>query len=144
MCCTHKGSPCTRVFCFRYLLSHITELGSIASETVAALNLLTQEPSVLLLDHSTPTLIALQQMHEQGISAAAIQAPGNSMVANLSMSDLRYCLCCIDLRQKHVVSPQHVRSEILCCAALIAQRVIVICKVFQLLALKAKQAVLCP
>ena len=83
------SSKVMKVACFRYLLLHIRELGFIANQTVAALDLLTQEPSVLVLDHSTPTLIALQQMHEQGISAAAIQAPGNSMVANLSMSDLR-------------------------------------------------------
>lgn len=76
----------------RFLLTHIKELGYIANESVAALDLLAQEPCVLLLDHSTPTLIALQQMREQGISAAAIEAPGNSLIANLSMSDLRCCL----------------------------------------------------
>ena len=78
---------------FRFLLTHIKELGYIASESVASLDLLAQEPCVLLLDHSTPTLIALQQMREQGSSAAAIEAPGNSLIANLSMSDLRCCLC---------------------------------------------------
>lgn len=73
----------------RFLLQHILELGYIADETVEALGLLADKSSVLLLDHGTPTLIAFQKMLDKGMSGAAIQASGDQMIANLSISDLR-------------------------------------------------------
>lgn len=45
--------------------------------------------SVLMLDHSMPTILAFQQMYARGMTGAAVKATGNQMIANLSMSDLR-------------------------------------------------------
>ena len=73
----------------RFLLLHVRELGYIAMETVEALGLLANGASALVLDHAIPTLIAFQQMLAKGMTAAAIKAEGDPIIANLSISDLR-------------------------------------------------------
>lgn len=45
--------------------------------------------SVLLLDHSMPTILAFQEMYARGMTGAAVKAEGHQMIANLSISDLR-------------------------------------------------------
>lgn len=75
---------------FRFLWQHIAELGYIADESLDSLGLLVDKQSVLLLDHSMPTILAFQQMHARGMTGAAVKAEGNQMIANLSISDLRY------------------------------------------------------
>ena len=65
------------------------ELGYIATETVKALGLLTDSASALVLDHATPTLIAFQKMLAKGMTAAAIKAEDDPIIANVSISDLR-------------------------------------------------------
>ncbi|KAL3136956.1 hypothetical protein ABBQ32_006560 [Trebouxia sp. C0010 RCD-2024] len=75
----------------RFLWQHIAELGYIADESLDSLGLLMGKQSVLMLDHSMPTILAFQQMYARGMTGAAVKATGNQMIANLSMSDLR-CL----------------------------------------------------
>lgn len=75
---------------FRFLWQHIAELGYIADESLDSLGLLVDKQSVLLLDHSMPTILAFQQMYAKGVTGAAVKAEGNQMIANLSISDLRY------------------------------------------------------
>lgn len=75
----------------RFLMQHIAELGYIADESLDSLGLLVGKESVLMLDHSMPTILAFQEMYARGMTGAAVKATGNQMIANLSISDLR-CL----------------------------------------------------
>ncbi len=77
------------VIACRFLLQHVADLGYIADESLDSLGLLADKSSVLVLDHSVPTLVAFQRMYENGMAGAAIKAEGDQMIANLSISDVR-------------------------------------------------------
>ena len=94
-------SPLT-LTAFRFLWQHVAELGYIADESLDSLGLLVGKQSVLMLDHSMPTILAFQKMYARGMTGAAVKATGNQMIANLSISDLRLAYlaqshgtCCI-------------------------------------------------
>ena len=97
MCQVHAVGKKIKIFvhmtlmlaAFRFLWQHIAELGYIADESLDCLGLLVDKQSVLLLDHSMPTILAFQQMYARGVTGAAVKAEGNQMIANLSISDLR-------------------------------------------------------
>eukprot|EP00891_Asterochloris_glomerata_P005954 jgi/Astpho2/5954/Aster-x0699 len=73
----------------RFLLLNINQLGVAAATSIQKLGLLEGKPEVLCVDPHTPTLLAYKQMLRAGVSGAAVKANGNSMIANLSISDLR-------------------------------------------------------
>lgn len=97
---------------FRFLWQHIAELGYIADESLDSLGLLVGKQSVLMLDHSMPTILAFQQMYARGMTGAAVKATGNQMIANLSISDLRLASMASGLHGTSAcsVSASHVRA----------------------------------
>ena len=64
-------------------------LSQAAQPEAPCAGLLSSSLQVLCVDPHTPTLLAYKQMLNAGVSGAAVKANGNSMIANLSISDLR-------------------------------------------------------
>jgi hypothetical protein len=74
----------------RFLLRNRARLGSLADASISDLGLLTGKPPVKTVDPHTPTLLALRDMLDAGVSGAAVCLPASGeMIANLSVSDVR-------------------------------------------------------
>ena len=70
-------------------LVQVPEQTGPATSTLSRLVELPPQLQVLCVDPHTPTLLAYKQMLRAGVSGGAVKANGNSMIANLSISDLR-------------------------------------------------------
>ncbi|KDD76450.1 hypothetical protein H632_c222p2, partial [Helicosporidium sp. ATCC 50920] len=71
----------------RFLLAHVDELGDAADASVAQLGLV--GGPVVAVDAHCPTLMAYAALAERHLSGGPVLAPDETLLANLSVSDLR-------------------------------------------------------
>lgn len=76
----------------RLLRQHLSDLGSCADQSLEELGLYKPDMAaeVVTLQPTTPTLLAYEQLANDGLTGAPVVSPDGQLIANLSISDIRW------------------------------------------------------
>lgn len=76
----------------RFLLKHQEDIGDAAHQSIQDLALIRPEKSaqLVVLEPHTPTLLAYEKLCGAGVTGAPIISQQGQIIANLSLSDIRY------------------------------------------------------
>ena len=79
----------------RFLLKHQDDLGAAAHQNLKDLALIHPDKAskLVVLEPHVPTLLAYEKLSAAGVTGAPIISPQGELIANLSISDIRWgCL----------------------------------------------------
>ena len=77
----------------RFILKQPAALSRLGARSITDLGLLTGKGPLVLLQPHTPTLLAFEQLAAAGVTGAPVIAGDGELIANLSVSDIRWAGC---------------------------------------------------
>lgn len=105
----------------RLLRQHLAELGGCAEQTSEQLGLYKSDmsPEMVRLQPHIPTLLAYKQLADAGVTGAPVVSADGQLIANLSISDIRYGLkekvgCALQRELQALVAAGHVTAAAEC------------------------------
>ena len=81
----------------KFLARRLDTLGPLAGTTLEALGLVRRQQAIVSVDANMPTLAAFAMLAAKQLAGAPVVAEDGALIANISISDLRYVCCCLSI-----------------------------------------------